>query len=71
MQRLIDRGKLEGVREGRLEGKRDTLLRLLARAGIVLTEDESARIQACTDVATLGRWIENVLGAKTAAEVLS
>ncbi|WP_438018469.1 hypothetical protein WMF18_05075 [Sorangium sp. So ce315] len=87
LQRLIDRGKLEGMREGKLEGmregklegmregelkgKRDTLLRLFARAGLVLTEDESARIQACTDVATLDRWIENVLGAKTATEVLS
>ncbi|WP_437634279.1 hypothetical protein [Sorangium sp. So ce854] len=79
VQRLIDRGKLEGMREGelkgmregRLEGKRDTLLRLLARAGIVLTEGESARIQACTDIVILDRWIENVLGAKTAAEVLS
>ena len=75
VQKLIDRGKLEGelkgMREGRLEGKRDTLLRLLARAGIVLTEDESARIQACTDVATLDRWIDNVFGAKTATEVLS
>ncbi|WP_437313236.1 hypothetical protein [Sorangium sp. So ce385] len=64
-------GKLEGVREGELKGKRDTLLRLLARAGIVLSEDESARIQACTDIATLDRWIDNVLGAKIAAEVLS
>ncbi|MGK3995895.1 hypothetical protein [Sorangium sp. So ce1024] len=83
LQRLIDRGiregelkgmregRLEGVREGKLEGKRDTLLRLLARAGIVLGEDESARIQTCTDVATLDRWIENVLAAKTATEVLS
>ncbi|XXY50165.1 hypothetical protein WME91_03320 [Sorangium sp. So ce269] len=71
VQKLIDRGKLEGMREGKLEGKRDTLLRLLARAGIVLTENESARIQACTDIATLDRWIDNVLGAKTAAEVLS
>ncbi|WP_437877280.1 hypothetical protein [Sorangium sp. So ce513] len=79
LQRLMDRCKLEGVREGRLEGvregrlagKRDTLLRLLARAGIALTEGESARVQACTDVATLDRWIENVLGAKTATEVLS
>ncbi|WP_437642678.1 hypothetical protein [Sorangium sp. So ce854] len=87
LQRLMDRcklegiregelkgmreGKLEGIREGEVKGKRDTLLRLLARAGLVLTEDESARIQACTDVATLDRWIENVLGAKSAAEVLS
>ncbi|WP_437321628.1 hypothetical protein [Sorangium sp. So ce385] len=59
------------MREGKLEGKRDTPLRLLARAGIGLTENESARIQACTDIATLDRWIDNVLGAKTAAEVLS
>jgi hypothetical protein len=50
---------------------RGTLLRLLARAGIMLTERESARIQACTDIATLDRWLDNVLGAKTAADVLS
>ncbi|AUX24165.1 hypothetical protein SOCEGT47_047020 [Sorangium cellulosum] len=83
MQRLIERGmregelkgmregKLEGMREGELKGKKETLLRLLARSGIVLAENESARIQACSDVATLDRWIENVLGAKTATEVLS
>ncbi|AUX45060.1 hypothetical protein SOCE26_065410 [Sorangium cellulosum] len=79
VQKLIDRGKLEGMREGKIEGmregkiegKRETLLRLLARAGIALTDHESARIQACSDIATLDRWVDNVLGAKTAAEVLS
>ncbi|WP_437721382.1 hypothetical protein [Sorangium sp. So ce861] len=75
VQKLIDRGmregELKGIREGELKGKRDTLLRQLARAGIVLTENESARIQACTDIATLDRWLDNILGAKTAAEVLS
>ncbi|WP_437711038.1 hypothetical protein WMF45_38945 [Sorangium sp. So ce448] len=64
-------GKLEGLREGELKGKRDTLLRLLARAGIALNANESARIHACTDLATLDRWIDNVLGAKTATDVLS
>ncbi len=75
MQKLIDggktEGKLEGIREGEVKGKRDTLLRLLGRAGIALTESESARIQACSDSATLDRWIDNILGAKTAAEVLA
>jgi hypothetical protein len=78
-QQLIDRGKLEGIREGKLDGiregelrgKRDALLRFLARAGIALTDDERARIQACSEVAILDRWIDNVLGAKTAADVLS
>ncbi|MGK4004003.1 hypothetical protein WMF31_15325 [Sorangium sp. So ce1036] len=64
-------GKREGMREGELKGKRETLLRLLARAGIVLAENESARIQTCSDIATLDRWLENVLGAKTASDVLA
>jgi hypothetical protein len=62
-QKLIDRGKLEGLR--------DVLLRLVVRAGITLTEDDRARIRACDEVETLDRWIENVLGAKVAADVLS
>jgi hypothetical protein len=62
-QKLIERGKLED--------KRDTLLRLLARAGIAFTEDDRARVQACTDAAMLDRWVDNVLVAKTITEVLS
>ncbi len=78
MQRLIDDGELKGKREGKLEGKlegkregkREALLRLLARAEITLTDDDHARIQTCVDSTTLDRWIENVLGAKTARDVL-
>ena len=64
-------GKLDGLREGELKGLREALLRLIARAAITLTEDDRARIQTCDDAATLDRWLENVLGAKTAADVLS
>jgi PD-(D/E)XK nuclease family transposase len=64
-------GEIRGEIKGEIKGKRGTLLRLLARAGITLTEDERARIAACTDAETLDRWSENVLGAKTGAAVLS
>ena len=70
-QRLIDRGKVEGKLEGKLEGTRGVLLRLVERAGIALSEDDRARVYTCTDLATLDRWIDNILDAKTAAEVLS
>lgn len=74
-QQLIERGKLEGFRDGKLEGKleglHEALLRLLARAGIALAENDRARIRACDDAATLDRWIENVIGAKTITDVLS
>ena len=61
----------EGYRTDELKGKRDVLVRLLARAGIALTEEERARIEGCEDPGTLNRWAENVLGAKTAADVLT
>ncbi len=67
MQRLID----ESVHKAELDGKRSALFRLVARVGVPLSEDDRARILACTDGATLDRWFDNVLGAKTASDVLS
>ena len=67
MQKLIDGGK----REGEINGARGMLLRLVARAGIAFSDDDCARVHACTDLATLHRWIDNVRDAKTAADVLS
>jgi len=64
-------GVATGKREGKLEGKREALVRLLARAGLTLTDNDRARIQACSDAPTLDRWLDNVLGAKTVADALS
>ena len=61
----------EGKAEGKGEGKKGTLLRLLARAGLCLSDENGARITACEDAATLDRWCENVLGAKAITDVLS
>ncbi len=60
----------EGVEEGELKGVRKALFRLLARAGIAVADEDRRRIEECVDAATLDRWIENVLGAKTIAAVL-
>jgi hypothetical protein len=69
-QKIFERGVSEGELKGELKGKRDVLLRLVARAGIALSDGERSRILACEDGATLDRWAENVLRAKTAADVL-
>jgi hypothetical protein len=61
----------EGKIEGKIEAKRETLLRLLARAGIALTDAERARVAACTSGEVLDGWIDRVFGAKTAADVLT
>jgi predicted transposase/invertase (TIGR01784 family) len=64
-------GMAEGEIKGTIKAKRETLLRLMARSGIALTDTERARIEACVSAETLDRWFDNVFGAKTAAEVLT
>ena len=64
-------GRTEGKAEGEINARRNTLLRLLARAGIVLTNHDRARIQTCADTAILDQWIDNILGAKNAADVFT
>jgi len=64
-------GRIKGEIEGRIKAKRETLVRLIVRAGIALTDEELARIEACNDADILDGWIDRVFGAKAAAEVLT
>jgi predicted transposase/invertase (TIGR01784 family) len=59
----------EGELKGELKARRETLLRLVARAGHSMGDDDRARIWECSDAALLDRWIDNVFGAKSKAEV--
>jgi hypothetical protein len=65
-------GLATGEAKGRAGGKCDMLLRMLASAGIALSDQDRARILACSDEATLDRWADNFLrGARSTADVLS
>jgi len=65
----LAKGHESGLAAGLAKGKREALLRLLARTGLVLTQKEHERIATCADVATLDRWFDNALAAKTIADV--
>ena len=64
-------GHKSGLAEGLAMGKRAALVRLLARRGITLTEEEQREISLCDDQARLDQWFDNALTANTAAEVLA
>lgn len=63
-------GKVEGRLEGKLEGKVESVLRVLIGRGLALTEEQKERILACRDLATLDRWLQQALTAKTVDEAL-
>jgi predicted transposase/invertase (TIGR01784 family) len=70
-QEGVEEGEIRGEIKGKLDGLRNALLRLVARRAIPLSEDDHARILACTDGATLDRWLDRVVEAKTASDVFS
>ena len=66
---LLD-SKAKGRREGELQAKAETLLRLLAARGLRVSPRVRASIEASRDVAELDRWFDRAVSAKTAAGVL-
>jgi hypothetical protein len=65
-----DRGYDRGYERGRLEEERATLRRVLALRKLGLKAEGEARIDACTDLATLQRWHDQAVLAASADEAL-
>jgi hypothetical protein len=60
----------EAQQEGWLAATRASLRRVLAGRQLTPSKDDDARIEACTDLATLERWIDRASNATSASDVL-
>ena len=63
--------KEEGRWEGRLTEARAALRRVLTRRQLMPSKDDDARIEACTDPATLARWLDQAITATSVADALA
>jgi hypothetical protein len=54
----------------RLEEARAALREVLAERGLATSTEQEARIEACTDLATLRRWLHKAVTAVSAADAL-
>jgi hypothetical protein len=70
----IEKGLLGGELLARIEGRlteaRAALRRVLARRQITLGKDDDARIDACGNLATLERWLDQAVTSTSASEAL-
>jgi hypothetical protein len=65
--RSFNRGKAEGEVAGEIKA----LLMILKQRRLAITDDQQRRIVACTDLATLDRWLDRALLATSVDELLS
>lgn len=56
--------------EGRLAEARDALRRVLARRQLTLSTTDETRIETCTDLATLERWLDRAVTAVSVSDAL-
>jgi hypothetical protein len=76
-QRLLDflletspQKKQQLEQEARLAATRASLRRVLAGRQLTPSQDDGARIDACTDLATLRRWLDRAINATSVSDVL-
>ena len=60
----------EGQQEGQLTEARASLRLVLAHRQLTPSQDDDARIDACTDLATLERWLGRAITAASVSDVL-
>jgi hypothetical protein len=70
-EKVLLEGRLEGHLEGRLTEARSALRRVLARRQLMPSRDDDARIEACTDLATLERWLDQAITAVTVSDAMA
>ncbi|WP_437678440.1 hypothetical protein [Sorangium sp. So ce131] len=69
-ERLVEKGRSEGLLEGRLAEARAALRRVLARRQLPLGPEDDARIEACDDLGVVERWHDQAVTAASTAEAL-
>jgi hypothetical protein len=70
-RRSYDRGKAEGEAKGKAEGEGKALMMILKRRGMAITDEQERQISACTDLATLERWLDRALSVASVEELLA
>jgi hypothetical protein len=66
----MEKGLEKGLLEGRLTEARTALRRVLARRQLTPSKDDDTRIEACTDLGILERWLDRAVTAARMADVL-
>ncbi|WP_149260064.1 hypothetical protein [Actinomadura sp. K4S16] len=63
--------RAEGRAEGEVKGESKALLLMLEARGVDVPEDVRRRVEGCTDLEQIERWIQRAVSADTAEDLFS
>lgn len=65
----LKEGREEGLQKGREEGEREALFEVLNARGLKVQEAERQRIESCTDLMQLKRWLRLAVSVRATEEL--
>ncbi|HET6635329.1 MAG TPA: hypothetical protein VFH77_09935, partial [Streptomyces sp.] len=68
---IVEESYLRGISDGMAEARRQTLLRLLDKRGVPVSEAARTRIADCTDADVLDRWLDRAFTVTDAADLFT
>ncbi|HYO72764.1 MAG TPA: hypothetical protein VEU33_42480 [Archangium sp.] len=68
-RRYFTQGREEGRQEGRQEGEMIALLEVLEARGLQVDEQSRQRIEACTELDQLKRWLRKAVSVQSVQEL--
>ena len=68
-ERLIQQGEALGIAKGRAEGRAASPFAVLSARGLEVSEVARGRIESCSDVSTLDRWLARAVTAQSVDDV--
>lgn len=69
-EEYFEKGRDEGLAKGLAKARAEDILRILAVRRVKVDETARQRILSCTDLDTLGRWLDRAATATHISEVL-
>lgn len=68
-QQFFSESQRQSFEQGSAKGQANAILRVLARRNVAVSDEQRARITACTDVKTLDLWLDRAVTAASTDEL--
>ena len=71
LEQGLEQGIEQGIEQGRPQGHAEAILRVLDKRGVAVDDGSRQRITSCTDLDTLGTWLDRSLTAAQVSELFA
>ncbi len=71
IEKFFTEAHRQSYAQGEAKGKAESVIRILQRRGLAMTDEQQRRVASCTDLAALDQWLDRVLSVASVDELFA